>query len=229
MRFDQNLGGFNCKECFVEVNLDDPLMKQRNIYVALDGMNTGDFSKYINFVNVVMRKQHQSGESSLDEVRIDRSKFDQTGNNFTMIYGYKGDTNRPKWLDYEYKSLWSFFGGYNIETDWKSTNFASISLTPPFSRKPVYIELDPDFAATEKIRAVEVTIYYKPLDKEETVKTTLKVAQNEELSKTVEIILPKGKDEYSYDVTWFVKGKDPVTSARKTTKLGSLYFDTITH
>jgi hypothetical protein len=226
MRFDENVGRIDCPDCFVEVNLDDPLMKQRNIFVSLDGMNSQEFDKYINYVNVVMRKKHQNSETTIDEVRIDKSKFNQTGNNFGMLYGWKGDNDRAKWLNYEYKSQWSFFGGYTIETDWQPTEFASVSLTPPFDRKPIYVELDPDFAAKEQIRAVEIKIYYKPKDKEELLKTNLKVAQ-EELSKTLEIILPRGVEDYDYEVTWYIKGADPKISPRRSSKLGMLYFDHI--
>lgn len=226
MRFDENIGRINCPDCFVEVNLDDPLMKQRNVFVSLDGMNSQEFDKYINFVNVVMRKKHQNNEITIDEVRIDKSKFNQTGNNFTLLYGWKGDNDRAKWLNYEYKSQWSFFGGYTIETDWQPTEFGSISLTPPFDRRPIYVELDPDFAAKEQIRALEIKIYYKPKDKEEILKSSLKVAQ-EELSKTLEIILPRGIDQYDYEVTWFIKGSEPKISPRKTSKSGMLYFDYI--
>lgn len=224
MRFDENLGGFNCAECFVEVNLEDPLMKQREIYANLDGLNSEDFGKYINYVNVVIRKKHQNNELSLDEIRIDKSKFNQTGNVYKMLYGWKGDNDRTKWLDYEYKTQWNFFGGSQMETDWVENEFGSISLTPPLIKKPIFFEADPEFIEQQKIRAIELKIYSMNGEKENVTKSTLNTSK-QEMSNTLEILLPKDVDNYEYEITWFVKGKEPIITARQSSKSGLLFFD----
>jgi hypothetical protein len=224
MRFDENIGSPNCEECFREVNLDDPLMKQREIHAHIDGLNAEDFTKYINFVNVVMRKKHQNNEITLDEIQIQRSKFNESGNDFKMLYGWKGDDNRIKWLNYEFKSKWSFFGGKVVETDWKSTEFGSLALTPPFGRKNIFIEVDPDFAAAEGLRALEINIYSEIAGSKETKKVSLKVSQNE-LSRTAELLLPRDIDNYEYDITYLLKGKEPKLSSKKTSTSGMLYVD----
>lgn len=224
MRFDENIGSPNCPECFVEVNLDDPLMKQREIHAHIDGLNTDDFTKYINFVNVILRKKHQNSELTLDEIQVQKNKFNESGNDFKMLYGWKGDDNRTKWLNYEYKTKWSFFGGKVYETDWKATDFGSIALTPPFSRKNILIDVDNDFASAEGIRGLEINFYSNAENPAESKKISMKVNQNE-LSKTIELIVPKGVEEYQYDITYFIKGKDPKTSPRKTSQSNMFYVD----
>ena len=66
-RFDENLGSevAKCKECFRSVNLDDPFYKQRELLVSIDGLNSDQFKKYINFVTVSMKKVHGNGEGYL--------------------------------------------------------------------------------------------------------------------------------------------------------------------
>lgn len=224
MRFDENLGGFSCAECFVEVNLDDPLMKQREIYANLDGLNSEDFGKYINYVNVVIKKKHQNNELTLDEIRIDKSKFNATGNIYKMLYGWKGDNDRTEWLDYEYKTQWNFFGGHQLETDWVKNEFGSISLTPPLIKKPIFFEADPEFIEQQNVRAIELKIYSKNGEKESMTKATLNTSK-QQMSNTLEILLPKDVEDYEYEITWFVKGKDPIITARQPSKSGLLFFD----
>ena len=65
LRFDENVGDMRSLmkegEHFRQVNLDDPLYKQRELVVFVDGMNAKDFGDYINFATVQMRKKHQAG------------------------------------------------------------------------------------------------------------------------------------------------------------------------
>src|SRR5690606_11116022 len=74
--FAYNLGNVKsiCAPCFREVNTDDPLMKQRQINAALGGINADDFN-HVNFVNVLMRKKHENGQETVDEIKIDKSAF----------------------------------------------------------------------------------------------------------------------------------------------------------
>ena len=83
LRFDENIGDLRSlmrdTAHFRQVNLDDPLYRQREVAVFVDGQNAKDFGDYINFVTVQMRKRHQGGDVTLEEVRIDRTTFQQGG------------------------------------------------------------------------------------------------------------------------------------------------------
>ena len=115
LRFDENVGDMRSLmkegEHFRQVNLDDPLYKQRELVVFVDGMNAKDFGDYINFATVQMRKKHQAEDETQDEVRIDRKNFSSEGNAFKLLYGWKNDADRRQWMNYEYQTTWSFFGG----------------------------------------------------------------------------------------------------------------------
>lgn len=223
--FDYNLGNVQslCSDCFREINLDDDLMKQREINASLGGVISDDF-KYVNFVNVLMRKKHQDGSETVDEVKIDRSAFNKTGNFFKMMYGWKGDSNRGKWLDYDYKTMWSVFGNHTFESDWITTNFGSISLEPPVVKKPIYIEVDEDFILDNKIKAVEIKVFTKINDEIESTSCNLKTLKGE-LSKTLEVILPREIEDYQYEITYFIKAQDPIKSVKQTSNYGRIDVD----
>ncbi|MEM7298848.1 MAG: hypothetical protein AAF391_11350 [Bacteroidota bacterium] len=153
LRFDENFGQINCDDCFRQVNLDNPLYKQREINTYVDGMSTNDFGKYVNFVSIQLKKPHESGDFTNDEVTINKDEFNKTGNSFKLLYGWKGDNNREDWLNYEYKTVWNFFGGHMMESDWKTTTIETIPLSPPIRRQSVDIEADPETITQANIRA----------------------------------------------------------------------------
>jgi len=228
MPFAYNPGNVKsvCENCFHEVNLDDPLMQQREINASLGGINSQDFD-YINFVNIIMKKNHENGDETVRELKIDRSKFNSDGNLFRMLYGWKGDNNRDDWLEYDYRTMWSYIGGFSDETNWASTEFGSIALNPTVVKKPIYIEVDEDFVLDEKIRGIEIRLYSKLGETENIKSINLKTKNAEELSKTIELLLPLNGDDFEYDVTYFMRGKDPYSSPRKSSNYGRIDIDRI--
>ena len=215
-----------CAACFKEVNLDDPLMKQRDITTSLGGINTEDFSGYINFVNVIVKKKHQTGEETVQEIKIDKAEFNKQGNLYKMIYGWKGDDNRNKWLDYEYKTLWSFKGNHQIESSWTKNTFSSINLEPPFNRKNIYIEVDQDFIAEQSIKGIEIK-FTTQIGESQDVKTVNLKTNNNELTSNIQILLPLRVEQFDYEVTYFSKGKEPIKSRKVTTTNGRIDIDKI--
>ncbi|AUC14017.1 hypothetical protein BTO06_02080 [Tenacibaculum sp. SZ-18] len=223
--FDYNLGNvkIKCPSCFREINADDPLMKQRQINATLGGMNADDF-KHVNFVNVIMRKKHGNDQETVDEIKIDKSEFNKQGNFFKMLYGWKGDNDRDKWLAYDFKTLWSFRGNHKVESNWETTKFGSIALEPPLVKKPIYIEVDEDFTLEKNIKAVEIKVYSKLGEKNEVRSTNLRVNKSE-LSKTIEILLPRNSEDYEYEITYFIRGERPKKSGLQKSDYGRIDVD----
>lgn len=205
LRFDENIGAINCDECFHEVNLDDPMFKQREIVAMLDGFNFNDFGKYINYVNLRMKKHHQNGEITIDEVRIDRDNFAKVANNFKLLYGWKGDNDRDKWLDYEIQSEWSFFGGCDTIGQWETSKGNIVNLAAPYLRRTIELESNPAILKDQKVRSISVKIYYKMGDKERVEQVTL-MPSREQFSRKVDIMLPNGSSEYEYEINWRLFG-----------------------
>jgi hypothetical protein len=219
LRFDENIGDLRGlmgdAGHFRQVNLDDPLFKQRELVVFVDGLDAKDFGDYINFATVQMRKKHQGGgEDTNDEVRIDRNNFNTAGNNFKLMYGWNNDADRGKWMSYEYQTTWSFFGGKELQQPWRSATAGAIALAPPFQRCSVDLQADPDEISKAQVRLVTVKVYYTVSGAEQMKQATLNAAKGQ-LSNRVDFILPAGTVDYDYEITWQLKGSKTVTSGRR--------------
>lgn len=125
---------------FRAITIDDPVFKQREIKVTLDGQDASTFTKYLNFVTIKLKKLHQNGETTTGEVVVTPENFNTSGNNFSIVYGFKDDTDRTKWLDYEYQAIWSFYGGNEIRTPWTKTDSPMLALIPPHHYRSISIE-----------------------------------------------------------------------------------------
>jgi hypothetical protein len=228
LRFDENIGDLSRLKAdarhFREVNLDDPLFRQREIVVFLDGFNAHDFGQYINFVTVQMRKRHANGDVTDDEVRIDRNNFNRQGNNFKLLYGWKGDNDRRRWLDYEFRAVWSFFGGQTIEQPWQNATFAALNLAPPLQRRGIDLQADPTAIANAQVRSITVKVFYQLGGREQVKQVTLNPAKGQ-LSDRLEFLLPADKLDYSYEVTWRLSGNRAVSSGRRSASDAVLFVD----
>jgi hypothetical protein len=226
VRFDDNIGDLQRyledPQFFRKANLDDPLYKQREVAVYVDGMNSADFGKFVNYVTVQLRKTHQNGDITLDEVRIDRQNFNGEGNRFRMLYGWKGDDDRNRWLDYEWRAVWSFFGGHDVEEPWQRSNASGIRTVPPYEIRTVSLEADPE--NVKDVRSTTVRLYYDLGGKERMEQVTLNTSGGE-LSTRIPFLLPEGQYEYAYDVTWRLRGNRSVSLPRARSNETILYVD----
>lgn len=226
MPFGGNLGVSrkDCKSCFREINLEDPVFKQRELLAVIDGLNQDNFAEFINYASLQVKKTHASGELTFDEVRVTRKNFNEEGNLFKLLYGWKGDNDRSKWLDYEYKIGWSFFGGNEMETEWTSTNKNTINLSPPLQQKIITLEAERDLLEEAGVRSIDVKIIYS-LGGEDQVKQFTVNTSKDVLNGQVAIMLPQGQQDYDYEVTWRLWGGNEVKSGRKTTSFQVLQID----
>lgn len=227
LRFDENIGDMrqylDDGSHFRAVNLDDPLFRQREVSVFLDGMNGGDFGDFVNFVTVQMRKRHAGGDLTQDEVRIDRDNFNSEGNAFKLLYGWKGDNDRSRWLDYEYRALWSFHGGHSRESDWSRGVFGAINVAPEMIRRSLQVEADPDILSDAGVRAVTVKIYYQVGAEERSEQISLRPAGS--LSTVVNYLTPRDAYDYEYEITWHRRGQPSLQSGRQQSSDALLFAD----
>jgi hypothetical protein len=211
--FTANIGGLrshmNDPGVFKSVNLDDPVFKQREVLVALDGQDSEDFTKFINYVTVQIRKKHQNGEITADEIKIDKTNFNQNANYFRMVYGWKGDADRAKWLSFDYRVRWSFFGGAVFEEPWRTTDDFMITVSPPTSYRTVRFEADPAELAAQNIRHVDATLHYElfgtPFSKMVTIRSSDDATEQE-----IEYVHAEGDYDYDYELSWRLRGNKSV-------------------
>jgi hypothetical protein len=226
--FGGNIGGLRQymkdPSFFRRINLDDPIYKQREILAIVDGLNGKDFGEYINFVSVSLRKQHQDGQQTLQEVRIDRDNFNKQGNAFRMLYGWKGDDDRSKWLQYAYKTSWSFFGGKSVDQDWTQGDANAIPLAPPYQRRFVALEGDAGDVKAAQVRSITVRVWYDLGGSPQMKQVTLNASKGE-LSDKIEFMLPRNAYDYDYEIEWRLRGNKTVSSGRKKSHDAILYVD----
>lgn len=214
LRFDGNIGDVRkFKDHFREVNLWSPLYQQREVVVYVDGASAGDFGKYVNFVTVRLHKRHAGGDVTDDEVLIDRNNFNKEGNRFKLLYGWKGDNDRGRWMEYEYQTVWSLFGGKTVELPMQKSTAQAIPVVPPYERRSVELRADADQLAKADVRSVNVKLFYDLGAGPQVKQATLDAAKPQ--SAQIEFMSLPGSVDYEYEVTWRLKGNRTVSSGRQ--------------
>lgn len=231
MRFDENIGDLTSymsyPQVFREVNLDDPLYKQREIAVILDGATAADFAETVNFVTVTLRKRHQNGEETLDSVRIDRSSYTQKANFFRLLYGFKGDTDRRNWLNYEYRVVWSFVGGEEVDQGWQLGSNDGITASAPFIRRSVSIDGDPELLKRDGVRMVIVKVTYMGSNgKAYSAQTTVDAIKGP-FTKSISVVTPAGSLPLRYEVTWRMSDGTTKSSGLKSSEFEPVFYDRV--
>jgi hypothetical protein len=186
---------------FRTVNIFDPDFSQREVHVSVDGSLEPEFTKFINNVTVTLRKQHQNGAETVKELYVDRNTLNNSDGQLVMTYGSLKDTNRLKWLDYDYKTIWQFMKGGSYTTDWSNQSASMINLFAPYERRIIDVIGDDALLRENNIRSVIVELSYNFFG--ETRKSRLVMMTNEPISdKFFEITQPLGEYEYSYSIRW---------------------------
>lgn len=191
---------------FRDVSLDDPAFRQRDVQIAIDGALLPEFERYINGVTVTLRKRHQNGEEETpQELVLDRRAVQNAASGFRLAYGWNGDDDRLAWLQYEYRTHWSFRGGGVYQTDWTPSNAPMIDLFVPYERRVVQIVGSMDALKKQQVRAVVVDVEY-PFFGDRRHQTILLRPDQPGDEPRVEITLPLGQQQYAYSITWQLEG-----------------------
>jgi hypothetical protein len=210
---------------FRTVNLSDPAYQQREIHVGIDGAILPEFEKYINSVTVTLRKVHENGEQTIQEVVVDRNTFTRESRDFRMVYGWNEDADRDGWLEYDYRTRWSFKGGGLHETDWTKTVTNMIDLYAPYRRNTVEVIGDGETLRELGVRAVAVRVDYDFFDGRRSQELALPTSEPLD-GREIEITLPLNVYEYDYQITWLRRGREPlVASGRDDT--GVIFIDSL--
>jgi len=196
----------NDKRVHDVINLDDPDLEDRTVYSILDGEDFDNFGKYINFVTVSFKKAHPQGQPTSKDVIFNAKTFAERGNMLPFVYPRLGEGEG--WLNYEYKTTWSFMGGIKVEGNWSRTDEPAISLSPPHRYRTV------DIIADEE-NLITVTIKNRVFDRERV--RQVKIMPQQSMWEKYEYNHEEGDLEFSYQVTWLLGDGRTVTSEWQTT------------
>jgi len=211
-------------EYFRAVNLADPVYSQREVHVSVDGSLLKDFDRYINSVSITMKKEHENGKSTLGELMVDRNTFTEKANRFKMVYGYDGDKDRVKWLSYQYRVKWSFRDGGALEGDWQTTASPMINVVPPYERREIIVQGDPEALKKAGVRSALVRFSYTFFGRPATRQVLVKVGESP-AEQRFEMIQPKGEYTYQYAVTWYLAGGKQLSRALSPDASGLIFVD----
>jgi hypothetical protein len=195
----------NDPSLFHTVSLDDPLYKQREIYVTIDGATAADFKNYINYVSVTLRKQHAGGALSVDEIVLDALKFNENQNSYRSVYPWKDDANMEDWLRYQYKTVWNYRGNLRSESGWQDASTSVLAVAPTAVHRIISIEGDPDLLAEADVRYAKLDFHYTIFGEPKTKQLTIKTRTGS-FPQTFDYIAEVGNFDYTYDLTWVLRG-----------------------
>jgi hypothetical protein len=197
---------------FRDVALDDPAFRQREIQIGIDGALLPEFDRYINNVTVTLRKRHQNGQDETPkELVLDRQTVQKGLSGFRLVYGWNGDDDRVEWLQYDYRTHWSFRGGGAYQTDWTKSDAAMINLFVPYERHVIQIVGSMESLKKRQVRAVVVDVEY-PFFAERRRQTVVIRPDQPGEEPRIEITLPLGQQQYGYAITWQLEGNRRLTS-----------------
>jgi hypothetical protein len=225
-----NIGNFykkygNDENYFKSVNLFDPDFTQREVHVGIDGSLEAEFDKFINSVTVKLLKQHQNGEQTIQELFIDRNTLKDKMGSLKMVYGSVNDTDRLKWLEYEYQATWQFQKGGSYTTNWITQGSSMINLYTPYERRDIELWGDQATLKDNNIRAVVVTLAYDFFSEKRQSKIIIKTSEPIE-DKSFEITQPLNVYNYKYSIDW-IKESGQKISKQANDSTGLIIIDKI--
>ena len=211
------------KRYFRTVNVSDPAFDQREVQLAIDGAILPEFESYINTVTTTLRKVHENGKHTLQEVIIDREVAVDPEKDLRLIYGWKGDSDRGAWLDYEYRTRWSFSGGGVYETGWVQANRPMIDLYAPYKRRRIHVVGDTEELVASGVRAAIVRVTYPFFEDVGRDEITIR-PQRPPADASLEVTLPLDVYEYDYEITW-LRGDGSRLVQRAKDSTGVIFID----
>lgn len=201
-------------EFFSVVDLDDPTFEERTINVILDGEDFQTFSQYLNFAGITFKKEYENADmkSITEDLIFDRTKFGQNGNKLSLKYRRKGDQT-DKWLEYEYKPIWSYVGGLEVAGDWIKTSQPVITLSPPHKYR--YIEVLAEEANMNEHGIIRIAVQFRHKNFGRQLQKEVVLRKGEPLNINYVYFHEPNNLEYEYNITWLFKDNTRVSSGWK--------------
>ncbi len=198
-------------DLFAVVDLDDPTFEERTINVILDGEDLDTFKQFVNFAGITFKKEYEDPDmkSVTEDLVFDKTKFGQNGNKLSLKYRRKGDATE-KWLQYQYKPLWSYNGGLEVDGDWITTDQPVVTLTPPHRYRYIEVLADEENMTARGVIRVAVQFRHKNFGRE--LRKEVVLRKGEPLNIQYVYFHEPDNLEYEFNVTWLLKDSTRVSS-----------------
>jgi hypothetical protein len=157
---------------------------------------------------------------------VNRQNFAEKANVFKMVYGRDGDKDDGQWLTYQYRVRWSFRDGGAVEGDWKTATGPVVNVVPPYERREITVQGDPEALKKAGVRSAVVRLTYSFFGKPTSKQILVKVGESP-AEQHFELIQPKGEYGYQYAVTWYLNGGKQVSRPIGPDASGLIFVDEI--
>ncbi len=209
------------------VSTFDPADQLRRIFVAVDGDLAPEIGDFVNSVQVVLRKAHAGGRETLQELVVRPGDAEIESALGPLTYSNVERETGEGWLQYDYRTVWSFKGGGRYESPWTTTDAAMINLTAPFHRAQIMIEGESAPLAMNGVRVVMAEVRSDFFGESRTVRRTMRPGTSGPIgAEPIPLTLPQGVYGYDYTLTWMLDGGGRRTLAGRD-DLGFLFVDEI--
>jgi hypothetical protein len=148
-------------------------------------------------------------KSVTEDLVFDKAKFGQNGNALSLKYRRKGDAT-DKWLEYQYKPLWSYNGGLEVNGDWITTSQPVITLAPPHKYRYIEVLADEENMTTKGVIRIAVQFRHKNFGRELQKEVVLR--KGEPLNINYVYFHEPNNLDYEYNITWLFKDNTKVSS-----------------
>ncbi len=186
---------------FRSVAIDDPAFQKRDVFVGIDGTLVSEMGQMINNVTVTLKKEHQNGEQTVRELVITPEVLNDAGQSFKLPYGSKEDSDRMKWLNYQYRTQWHFKGGGSHNTGWMDESSAMVNLYTPYKRTTIQLFGDVQRLEENNVRATIIELNYQFFGENKSQRVIYRSGDTLD-DKLFEVTLPVDQPDYSYKITW---------------------------
>ncbi len=223
-----NIGGLykkygNDQTMFKTVSLSAKEFQIRQLTVALDAYDESNFSKYVNNVTLTMKKNHGSGQITQRQLSFNRSNYKQ-GQLQNLYYNWDGEGNENEWLNYQYKTDWSFVGGSRHAGEWQKSSDSHVSLIPPFRYQEVEFLTSEENLTAANVRLVTIKVKHKFFGRE--VKETINlIPGRKRFSVKRNFAMPFDHNFLEYEVTWTLNDHSKIKSGILTSEGGVIFCD----
>jgi len=216
---------------FVEfISTFDPAFAMRKIFVNVDGYLADDIGSFVNSVQVNLEKVHPGGRVTTGELVINPGDLDDVENVFgPLAYTNVEAEDARDWLEYQYRTTWSFKGGGTYQTDWVSTDAAMINLTAPYHRAEVFLEGDLQGLNSRGVRSIIAEVESDFFGEPTKMRRSLRPSQPDATDslEPIALTLPRGEYGYDYKLTWIMNRPGDIRRSAGSDDLGFLFLDEI--
>ena len=196
------------------VNLNDPDFAKREIHFQMDGDYLESFQDLINFASINFRKRsHNADGHAITESLMFNYKDLAEGVDLKKVTYPRLGIKEDSWQDYEYQIIWSLRGDAQpisqpaAKNEWIASKSSAISLTPPFKKKVVEVDVDHSLLQESGISSIHIR-FLVVLNGKPSVSRNLLVRDSDPENLYKISLYYDDREPLAYQVTWYaVNGK----------------------